>query len=81
MSNLNYKSSGLPHRTSRTQAIAHGAKVPATPQEPSGYCAAHGMPADTCKTDEVDAAASEVSRSGGTAKLPVNISPIRLGGK
>lgn len=68
-----------PHRTARTIAIAHGAKVPPKPVAPDGYDSQCGVPNGAVKSAPEDPAA-EISRSGGTAKLPVNISPFKLGG-
>lgn len=76
---LNFKASGIPKRTPRSQARAHGTKVPELPRI-EGYCPAHGMPETTCKTNDVDAAAEEVSRSGGTNKAATTLKPFNLRG-
>jgi len=77
---LSYKGSGLPHRTPRSQARAHGTKVPEKPQI-SGYCGLHGMVHNgACPTNKVDADAEEISRAGGGAKLPTMKPPFKLGG-
>lgn len=75
---LNYKKSGIPNRTARTIARAHGAKVPPLPAT-NGYCAADGHPHEggTCAKVHDTAAVAE---EGGHAKLPVNIKPFKLGG-
>lgn len=78
---LSYKRSGITHRTSRDRARAHGAKVGALPQA-AGYCSVHGMPHldGRCATNQVDAEAEEVSRSGGANKAARTLTPFKLGG-
>lgn len=78
---INYRKGGITHRTPRDRARAHGTKLPPLPQS-SGYCGPHGMPHTngTCKTNDVDAEAEAVSRSGGAEKAPVTIKPFKLGG-
>ena len=61
---------GIPHRTARTIARAHGAKVPPLPAE-GDYCAIHGNThnGQACKAENHDAAAMQISREGGNDKL------------
>lgn len=80
MDPLKFKSSGYPSRTSRDRARAHGTKVPPRPQV-NDYCPIHGSPhPGACNAMAPDAAASAISEQGGSAKLPVNIKPFKLGG-
>lgn len=71
---------GIPARTVRDRARAWGTKVPSKPQL-SGYCAIHGMVHDgPCNPAKPDVDAEEVSRSGGSSKLPGMKPPFKLGG-
>lgn len=81
---LKFSKSGIPHRTARTIARSAGGKIAKLPPLPSdnGYCAAHGTPHDMggCDSGKKLSPAEEISRAGGSAKLPVNIKPFKLGG-
>lgn len=78
---LTYSKTNMPHRTARTIARANGAAVPPLPAV-KDYCPSHGTThaVGGCNTMAPDAEATEISASGGSAKLPVNIKPFKLGG-
>ena len=69
-------------RTPRTIARKHGAKVPAKPAVPGGYCASHGHPqaVGACNLAAPDAEAEAVAHQGGSDKAAARATPFKLGG-